>query len=395
MKIVFVSNYLNHHQNPFCRSLIEQLNKEDSFTFIQTQPMEEERVSMGWGLNIADYDYARCYYDSPDECQQMIDDADVMIFGGVEDEKYVANRLKENRTVIRISERIYKEGQWKCISPRGLMKKYHDHIRYKNRNVYLMCAGGYVASDFNLIGAYPGKMLTWGYWPEFENLDKNLFFDKDEKKIRILWAGRMIDWKHPEHAIAVAEALKAADIKFDMVMAGDGNLFDEIKEMSHEKGLDNIIFPGFMKPQEIRDLMKQSDIFLFTSDFKEGWGVVLNEAMNSGCAVVAGSGIGAVPTLLNHKENGMVYKNGHVDELIKYVLELVEDKNLCRKLGQNAYDSIKNNWTPDIAAKNFIGLINEIKTGTNSIVNEGPASRAEIVSPSRGYKYTRRKKYSS
>ena len=44
MQVVFVSNYFNHHQLSFCDALYELL--EGSFCFLQTQPMEEERVKM-------------------------------------------------------------------------------------------------------------------------------------------------------------------------------------------------------------------------------------------------------------------------------------------------------------------------------------------------------------
>ena len=46
MKLVFVSNYFNHHQLSFCDALYELL--DGSFCFLQTQPMEEERIRMGW-----------------------------------------------------------------------------------------------------------------------------------------------------------------------------------------------------------------------------------------------------------------------------------------------------------------------------------------------------------
>ena len=81
----------------------------------------------------------------------ILDESEIVIFGGVEDERYIARRLKEGKILIRYSERIYKEGQWKFISPKGLVKKFHDHVRYRNKPVYLLCSGAYVASDFSLI----------------------------------------------------------------------------------------------------------------------------------------------------------------------------------------------------------------------------------------------------
>ena len=50
MKWVFASNYINHHQIPFCDAMYELL--QGSFAFIQTMEMEEERVRMGWSKDV-------------------------------------------------------------------------------------------------------------------------------------------------------------------------------------------------------------------------------------------------------------------------------------------------------------------------------------------------------
>ena len=55
VKAVFISNYINHHQIPFSNALYEQLG--DDYHFIQTEPMEEERIAMGWGLDAATLPY--------------------------------------------------------------------------------------------------------------------------------------------------------------------------------------------------------------------------------------------------------------------------------------------------------------------------------------------------
>ena len=51
MTFTFVSNYINHHQMPLCEALRRELG--DDFTFIQTMPMEEERVAHGVGRGCA------------------------------------------------------------------------------------------------------------------------------------------------------------------------------------------------------------------------------------------------------------------------------------------------------------------------------------------------------
>lgn len=78
-----------------------------------------------------------------------------------------------------------------------------------------------------------------------------------------------------------------------------------------------VTFAGFKKPEQVREYMENADIFLFTSDYGEGWGAVLNEAMNSCMAVVADCGIGAAPFLLKPGKNGMVYPDGNFAIFIK------------------------------------------------------------------------------
>ena len=140
MQVTFVSNYINHHQIPFCNAMYRELGA--AYHFIQTEPMEEERIRMGWGENLEKLPYLLLYYEKEAECRRLIAESDVVLFGGVEDEGFIEERLRADRLTVRLSERIYKEGQWKAISPRGLIKKYHDHTRYRRKNVYLLCCGG-------------------------------------------------------------------------------------------------------------------------------------------------------------------------------------------------------------------------------------------------------------
>ena len=163
MKVTFVSNYINHHQIPFCNAMYEKLGAE--YCFIQTEPMEEERIRMGWADEFGSLPYLRLYYEQEEKCKELIASSDVVLFGGVDDEKYIVDRLGAGKLTVRLSERIYKSGQWKAVSPRGLRKKYIDHTQYRRKNVYLLCYGGYVASDFHIVRAYPDKMFKWGYFP--------------------------------------------------------------------------------------------------------------------------------------------------------------------------------------------------------------------------------------
>ena len=77
MRIAFVSNYINHHQIPFCNAMNELLKGE--FTFVQTEPMEEERVWMGWHAAERP-EYVRCFYEEEAFCRRLILDCDVFLY---------------------------------------------------------------------------------------------------------------------------------------------------------------------------------------------------------------------------------------------------------------------------------------------------------------------------
>ena len=396
MTLTIVSNYINHHQIPLAKELYQKLGSD--FAFIQTEPMEEDRVKMGWGSELSNLPYLKLYYEEPEACAKLVMDSDIVIFGGVEDESYIKPRLQAGKIVIRSSERLYREGQWKAVSPRGLKKKHEDHTQYRDKPVYLLCHGAYVASDFEIIRAYPEKKFQWGYFPEVKeyNLD-SLFFRKlhlDERgkhQVRILWAGRFLKLKHPEYAIKIACYLKRKGISFQLDMVGGGELEDKLHSMVEKNALqEQVIFHGFQPPKNVRCFMEEADIFLFTSDYLEGWGAVLNEAMNSACAVVAGHGIGAVPFLVRHEYNGLVYKTGKYKEFQEQVERLVENEALCKELGLHAYETMTMTWNPKEAARRLYEFCEGIMHGKMVIQEEGPLSIASVIKPRAGYEYTRK-----
>lgn len=399
MKLAIVSNYINHHQIPMSNELYQKLGT--AFAFIQTSPMEEDRVKMGWGEEVRSIPYLKLYYEEPEACAARILDSDVVVFGGVEDERYIKPRLNVGKIVIRASERLYREGQWKSISPRGRKKKYEDHTQYADAPVYLLCHGAYVASDFQLVHAYPDKKYVWGYFPEMHTYDLNhLFLQKQhvdqngKPAVRLLWAGRFLKLKHPEYALRAAKYLAQQGISFHLDMVGGGALEESLRKQAADWHLGHCItFHGFQPPQNVRRFMEEANIFLFTSNYLEGWGAVLNEAMNSACAVVAGSGIGAVPYLVRHGHNGLVYRTGRLfefREFRKQVLKLCQDEPLQKRLGVHAYETIAHAWNPKEAADRLYRFCEGLMIGKVQPEQEGPLSPAPLIAPRRGYAYTRR-----
>ena len=387
MKIAFVSNYINHHQIPFCNAMNCLLDGD--FTFVQTEPMEQERVQMGWddtGLP----GYVKCFYEEPECCKALIMDADVVVFGGTDDESYITERLASGKPVVRYSERLYKTGQWKAISPRGLRKKYNDHTKYRNSAVYLLCAGAYVASDFHIVRAYPQKMFCWGYFPETKIFEGTSLWNGKPSldTVHIVWAGRFMPLKHPEFVVKLASDLKHAGHAFHVHFIGGGEMEEELRSEVKEKGLDDVItMYGFLAPAKVREVMEQSHIHLFTRNHLGCFGAVVNEVINSGCAEVVNSQVGAAPFLIRHKQNGLVYKEGSYEDFRDCVMQLMENKELIIEYGKAAYETIVSEWNAENAASQVVRFYENWKQGIVEPPKSGPLSEAPVISPKKMYGY--------
>ena len=121
---------------------------------------------------------------------------------------------------------------------------------------------------------------------------------------------------------------------------------------------------------------EKANIFLFTSDKQEGWGAVLNESMNSGCAVVASQAIGSVLFLIKHGKNGFIYKGNDINDLYRKVEMLVKNADLRMKLGANAVKTMEELWNPKIAAKRLVEFCENLLKGKIIEFKEGPCSKA-------------------
>lgn len=389
MKLVFISNYISHHQKPFCDAMKQKIGK--NFIFMETMPMEKERLDMGWEPIRENYVF-RTYESNESEkkAKKIAVDAEIVILGSASD-NYIIPRLKTKKLTFKYAERFYKTGLTLRNLPHAAAGAWLHHGRFQRYPLYMLCASAYTPADAAIFHNYVGRTYKWGYFPEVKRYDVAELMEKkqsaasvgeEHSRISILWAGRLIGWKHPEAAVQLAASLKEKGYSFRMSMIGNGKMEMQLHDIIREKGLEDCVeMLGAMPPEEVRRHMEKADIYLFTSDFNEGWGAVLNESMNSGCAVVASHAIGSVPFLIKNGENGLIYENGNQLDLEKQVLRLLEDGAFRKKIAENAYETMINLWNAETAAERFLALTEKLlkNENTDSLFLDGPCSKAAIL----------------
>ena len=285
--------------------------------------------------------------------------------------------MKETRGIaIRCSERLYRNGRWRAISPRGILLRFKTYGKYPKKRMYLLCSSAYAAGDYALLGSYRGRCYRWGYFPPFAEQDIQKVISEKEPN-SILWAGRFLSLKHPHTVLVLAQYLKEQGIPFHVNVLGDGPLRESLELDIARLGLgDCVHLRGSLSPEETRAYMQRSQIFLATSGYGEGWGAVVNEAMNSGCVLIASDAMGAVPFLLRDGENGLVYPYGSLDGVVDRVVTLMNDGDARRAMAQKAYATIADEWNARVAADRLTVLLTALLRGEKTMFESGPCSEA-------------------
>ncbi len=156
----------------------------------------------------------------------------------------------------------------------------------------------------------------------------------------LLFVGRIDKYKGIQDVIEAMPVIlsKHHNIKF-IVVGGDYGYKSELKKLSEKLNVDkSVVFTGNISKEELIELYKRADIFVFPSKM-EGFGIVLLEAMASGTLCIAYS-IPSVRKIIKDNENGVLVKNkNELLDKILYYLDNVEEK---KKIETNAFKYVEN-----------------------------------------------------
>ena len=374
MRIVFLSNFFNHHQSALSDALWAQTGGK--YYFVETSAMPQSRKALGY--HVEQKPYVLWYQGNEEQVLKLIREADVVLVGSTP-EKLVRQRIRTGKLMFRYAERPLKKGlePWKYL-PRLVRWHWRNPM---NKPIYMLCASAYTAGDYAKFGLFLDRTYKWGYFPETKHYeDIHALLDRKDTA-QILWCGRFLPLKHADDVLVAAKRLREDGYSFRLNFIGRGEMEPKLRQMVENFHLEDcVVFLGSMKPEEVREHMEKAGIYLFTSDRQEGWGAVLNESMNSGCAVIASHAIGSVPFLIRDGENGLIYKSGNVDMLYEKIKHLLNRPEKQKQLGMAAYETITTKWNAETAVERLMKLAAEISKRECKPLpfEEGPCSIAEI-----------------
>jgi len=173
----------------------------------------------------------------------------------------------------------------------------------------------------------------------FKDVRKELGISAD--KIVIGYIVRMTVQKDPFTMLRAMKELVEKSKNIVLLMVGEGNLKTEAIKLSKSLGIqNNIIFQPFRT--DIPDILNAIDIYCLPSLW-EGFPIGILEAMAMKKAVVA-SPVDGTKELLDDGKTGLLVDHGKPEELADALFLLASDLELRRKLAENAFTYVQNNF---------------------------------------------------
>jgi len=180
------------------------------------------------------------------------------------------------------------------------------------------------------------------------DVDKYTIHHNTSHSKRVVMVGRIAPWKGQKIFIEAARKIleHRDDVNFYIagsVLFGEDTYRDEIETIIEDKyKISNRMYIcDFV--EDIPEFLQEADILVHASIIPEPFGLSVAEGMASGLAVIAAQA-GGIVEMIKDNENGFLYAPGNSSQLADKITCLLDDKELAKRLGENARRTIEEDF---------------------------------------------------
>ncbi|MCG2590795.1 glycosyltransferase family 4 protein [Rhodohalobacter sulfatireducens] len=141
----------------------------------------------------------------------------------------------------------------------------------------------------------------------------------------------------------ILEFIEAARMLPDIEFCVAGEIHESLSGIEF-KSSDNVEWLGFLDKNDLNNLYENSRIIVVPGKWYEGFPNVITRAMKFGKPVIT-SNLGAMASIIDHEENGLLVEPGDAEDLKEKIERLYPDTDRCQKFGQNGRRKANHNYS--------------------------------------------------
>jgi glycosyltransferase involved in cell wall biosynthesis len=154
----------------------------------------------------------------------------------------------------------------------------------------------------------------------------------------LLYVGRLSGEKGVDVLIEALRRISATRTDIGLLIVGDGPQRKALEAQA--QALPQVFFLGFRDWDQLPGFYAAADLFVLPSRW-EPWGMVVNEAMASGLAVLATRKVGAAQDLILEGRTGFVVPENDADALASAIDGACQSTDRLRTMGEEAQKLIE------------------------------------------------------
>lgn len=245
------------------------------------------------------------------------------------------------------------------------LRKYFFNFFLKNINAFIFLSNA--SLEIGKRYGFPEKKLI--FIPQiFEKHEDINDEETKTEKNSILYVG-WIQYRKGLHILikAIVEIKKFfPDVKLYVVGEIEKvekdyveEILKNIKEMRIER---NVIIVGKITPEQVKNYFRKAEILVIPEQWENMSPVVLVEGMYNKKAIVA-SRIGGIKEFIEDGKSGFLCEPKNFKEFAEKIIILLKDKDLVKRMGENAFEKAKKIWNDEENVKKIIMLYRRLKNG--------------------------------
>ena len=314
MNIVFWLNSLSPHQLPYITCLLDD-KRVNRVICVASDDVTDKRKEMGWSISDVDENLEIKISPSTEEMQRIFQENQKEswhLFSGIRGFQTVFTAFKMSltydisRAIITESPYTYAFGRTNG-KPLWLHKIrfYLQDYKYKRHIKKVFAIGEKAEKYFSSISA-KWEVIPFAYCTK----QRDITVTEHEGCLKTCFVGSLSQRKAPQ---LIIKACKDMNDKMKHVFIGDGPMRNKLDELIRQFSLTNFTVSGFVDNNQIPQLMNDNDVLILPSIY-DGWGAVLNEALQTGLYVICSDTCGA-KDLIRDIRCGQVFKANDTDDL--------------------------------------------------------------------------------